>query len=61
MERSGKPRERSRGRGFSINPRIAAGALALLRFVAENGSAYAMGPEAPAAILRAVAVLEREA
>jgi hypothetical protein len=48
---------------LGCNPRIAAGALALLRFVAENEnmSSYAIGPEAQAAILRAVAVIERDA
>ncbi len=51
---------------FACKPRSAAGALALLRFVAENMSAYDMGSddigaEAPAAILRAVAIIEQEA
>jgi hypothetical protein len=46
---------------FACKPRSAAGALALLLFVAENMSAYDMGPEAPAAILRAVAIIEQEA
>ena len=42
---------------FACKPRSAAGALALLRFVAENISAYDMESEAPAAVLRAVSVL----
>jgi hypothetical protein len=46
---------------FACKPRIAAGALALLRFVAKNMSAYDMGSETPAAILRAVAIIEQEA
>ncbi len=46
---------------FACKPRSGAGALALLRFVAENMSAYDMGSEAPAAILRAVAIIEQEA
>ncbi len=46
---------------FACKPRSTVGALALLRFVAENMSAYDMGSEAPAAILRAVAAIERGA
>ena len=42
---------------FACKPRSTVGALALLRFVAENMSDYDMGSEAPAAILRAVSVL----
>jgi hypothetical protein len=43
---------------LACKPRSTVGALALLRFVAENMSAYDMGSEAPAAILRAVSVLD---
>jgi hypothetical protein len=44
---------------FACKPRSATGAVALLRFVAENMSAYDMGSEAPAAIIRAVAIIEQ--
>ncbi len=46
---------------FACEPRSKAGALALLRFVGENAGAYDMESEAPGAILRAVAVIDREA